>query len=51
MKLFHPAALDGGIKLLTCVTLEYIAEAVLDDAPDPHTVLGGPRVFQVWGRN
>lgn len=69
MKLVHPAALQGGIKLLTCVTLENIAEAVLQDgltteeelrrtieelyafARDPHTVLGGPRVFQAWGRN
>jgi len=68
MKLVHPAALEGGIKLLTCVTLENIAEAVLDDdlateeqlretieelyafARDPHTVLGGPRIFQAWGR-
>lgn len=69
MNLLHPAALSGGIKLLTCVTLENIAEAVLQDglasekelretieelhafARDPHTVLGGPRVFQAWGRN
>lgn len=69
MKLFQPVALLGGIKLLTCVTLERIAEAVLQDdlateeelrqtieelyafARDPHTVLGGPRVFQAWGRN
>lgn len=69
MKLVHPAALEGGIKLLACVTLESIAEAVLDDsltteeelretieelyafARDPHTVLGGPRVFQAWGRS
>jgi SAM-dependent methyltransferase len=69
MKLFHPAALRGGIKLLTCVTLENIAEAVLADglitpeelretiaelyafARDPHTILGGPRVFQAWGRS
>jgi len=68
MNLVHPAALEGGIKLLSCVTLEYIADAVLDDhlttetelratvealyafARDPHTVLGGPRVFQAWGR-
>jgi SAM-dependent methyltransferase len=68
MKLVHPAALQGGIKLLSCVTLESIAEAVLDDgliserelretvealyafARDPHTVIGGPRVFQAWGR-
>jgi ubiquinone/menaquinone biosynthesis C-methylase UbiE len=68
MKLFHPASLDGGIKQLTCITLKFIAEAVLKDglvtedelrqaidelnsfARDPHTVLGGPRVFQVWGR-
>jgi len=69
MKLVHPAALVGGIKLLTCITLESIAEAVLQDglttedelrttiaelyafARDPHTVLGGPRVFQAWGRS
>ena len=69
MKLFHPAALQGGIKLLACVTLENIADAVLADglttaeelratiaelyafARDPHTVLGGPRVFQAWGRS
>jgi SAM-dependent methyltransferase len=68
MRLVHPAALAGGIKLLTCVTLEDIAQAVLQDglttesrlretidelyafARDPWTVLGGPRVFQVWGR-
>ena len=68
MKLFHPVALHGGIKSLTCVTLEAIAETVLKDgltteeelrrtieelyvfARNPHTVLGGPRVFQVWGR-
>lgn len=31
MKLCHPAAMVGGIKLLTCVTLENIAEAVLQD--------------------
>ncbi len=69
MKLVHPVAMERGIKLLTCVTLESIVEAVLQDnlateeqfrevveelyafASDPHTVLGGPRVFQVWGRN
>ena len=68
MKLTHPTALEGGIKLLTCVTLEAIAAAVLQDglmtqaeldatikelyafARVPHTVLGGPRVFQVCGR-
>lgn len=68
MRLFHPAALVGGIKLLICVTLENIAEAVLNDglatvdelgatieelyafARNPQTVLGGPRVFQAWGR-
>jgi ubiquinone/menaquinone biosynthesis C-methylase UbiE len=68
VKLFHPVALHGGIKLLTCVTLEAIAETVLKDgltteeelrstieelyifARNPHTVLGGPSVFQVWGR-
>ncbi|MEY4630893.1 MAG: Demethylmenaquinone methyltransferase [Pseudomonadota bacterium] len=69
MKVIHPAALEGGIKLLTCVTLENITEAVLRDklsseenlrataeelhafCRDPKTVLGGPRIFQVWGRN
>jgi len=68
LKLVHPVALQGGIKLLTCVTLESIAEAVLADdlitedelrrttddlyafARDPSTVLGGPRIFQTWGR-
>lgn len=67
MRLVQPAALQGGIKLLICVTLENIAEAVLKDglateeelreiidelykfARDPHTLLGGPRVFQAWG--
>src|SRR5262245_16345866 len=69
INLAHPVALEGGIKLLACVTLESIADAVLGDglatgeelehtidelyafARDPHTVLGGPRVFQAWGRN
>ena len=69
MRLVQPAALQGGIKDLICVTLESISEAVLADgligaaelnetiaeldafARDPHTVLGGPRVFQAWGRN
>ncbi|HLY36807.1 MAG TPA: hypothetical protein VKU61_02140 [Candidatus Binatia bacterium] len=68
LKLAHPVALQGGIKLLTCVTLESIAEAALADdlttedelrrtiddlyafARDPSTVLGGPRIFQAWGR-
>ena len=68
MKLVQPAGLDGGVKLLCCVTLETIADAVLQDglvteqelrktidelyafARDPHTVIGGPRVFQAWGR-
>jgi len=69
LELFHPVALAGGIKELTCITLEYIADVVLGDgligedelqqtitelrsyADDPCTVLGGPRVFQAWGRN
>lgn len=69
MKLAHPVALQGGIKLLTCVTLENIADTILADglvtsedlretveelyafARDPHTLLGGPLVFQAWGRN
>jgi SAM-dependent methyltransferase len=67
MMVVQPVALEGGIKLLTCVTLEAIGQAILQDglitqrelqetinelhafARDPHTVLGGPRVFQVWG--
>jgi len=69
MQVIQPAALQGGIKLLICITLENIADAVLRDglatpeefsetletlytfARDPRTILGGPRVFQVWGRN
>jgi len=69
LSLFHPVALSGGIKDLSCITLEYIAETVLGDkridevelrqtiselrsySDDPCTVLGGPRVFQAWGRN
>ncbi|MGF1471659.1 MAG: methyltransferase domain-containing protein [Rubrobacteraceae bacterium] len=65
----HHVALEGGIKLLTCVTLEHIAGSVLESglateeelvrtieelyafARDPHTVLGGPRVVQAWGRS
>jgi ubiquinone/menaquinone biosynthesis C-methylase UbiE len=68
MSMFHPAALQSGIKLLICVTLEKVADAILEDglasaeelremieelyafARDPRTVLGGPRVFQTWGR-
>jgi SAM-dependent methyltransferase len=68
MRLVHPAAMEGGIKRLTCVTLESISDALLQDglatedelretreqleafARDPHTVLGGPHVFQTWGR-
>src|SRR5262245_32410988 len=68
MRVVQPAALEGGMKRLTCVTLESISDAVLADgltteedlretieelrefARDPHTVLGGPRVFQAWGR-
>lgn len=68
LKLFHPAALEGGIKQLICVTLEKIADAILQDglttpeelretitdlntfARNPQTVLGGPRIFQTWGR-
>jgi len=68
MRLVQPAALEGGIKRLTCVTLESISEAILGDglatedelretlgeldrfARDPHTVIGGPRIFQAWGR-
>lgn len=29
--MFHPVALSGGIKLLTCITLEAIADAILAD--------------------
>jgi hypothetical protein len=31
MKLFHPAALEGVIRLLICITLETIADAVIED--------------------
>lgn len=31
VSLAHPVAMDGGIKLLTCITLESIADAVLAD--------------------
>lgn len=69
LQLVQPVALEGGIKQLTCITLEYIAEAVVKDglateaelqetiaelnafADNPQTVLGGPRVFQAWGRS
>ena len=69
MQMFHPTALEGGIKHLICVTLETISARVIEDAlatpselqetideldafaRDPRTVLGGPRVFQVWGQN
>ena len=69
MRMFHPTALEGGIKHLICVTLERISARVIEDAlatpselqetidalvafaRDPRTVLGGPRVFQVWGQN
>ncbi len=69
LMMFHPVALVGGIKDLTCITLEYIADTIVGDkliaetelkqtiaelrsfSNDPHTVLGGPRVFQAWGRN
>lgn len=69
MRMFHPTALEGGIKHLICVTLETISGRVIEDAlatpselqetidaldafaRDPRTVMGGPRVFQVWGQN
>jgi len=69
MRMFHPTAMEGGVKQLICVTLESISAGVIEDAlvapselretidelnafaRDPRTVLGGPRVFQVWGQN
>ena len=69
MRMFHPTAMEGGIKHLICVTLESISTKVIEDAlaapselrqtidelnafaSDPRTVLGGPRVFQVWAQN
>lgn len=69
VNLVQTVAQEGGIKLLSCITLENIAETVVKDgliteeklretieelyafARDPATVLGGPRVFQVSGRN
>jgi SAM-dependent methyltransferase len=69
VQLYHPVALHGGIKQLTCTTLANIGAAVLHDnltteeeftatlseltafADDTSTLMGGPRTFQVWGRN
>ena len=69
MQIYHPVALRGGTKQLTCATLANIGAAVLQDnlateeeftatlneltafADDTSTVMGGPRTFQVWGRN
>ena len=69
VQLYHPVALHGGIKQLTCTTLANIGGAVLQDnltteeeftatlgeltafADDTSTLMGGPRTFQVWGRN
>lgn len=69
MRMFHPTAMEGGVKHLICVTLESISAKVIEDsliapsqlrktidelnafACDPRTVLGGPRVFQVWGQH
>jgi SAM-dependent methyltransferase len=68
VRVLQPAALAGGIKLLTCATLESIADSVIEEglctreelqktieelyefALDPTTLIGGPRVFQLWGR-
>jgi hypothetical protein len=68
MRVVQPAALEDGIKRLTCVTLESIRDALIADAlatedelreilreleafaRDPPTVIGGPRIFQAWGR-
>jgi SAM-dependent methyltransferase len=68
VSLFHPVALEGGIKQLTCMTLDFISEAILREnlaseaelaqimqeleaySRDPSTLIGGPRVFQVWSR-
>ena len=67
VRVSHPVAMVGGIKALSSVTFENIADALLADgsmtapeladtakalrilADDPHTLGGGPRVFQVWG--
>ncbi|MDE1463096.1 methyltransferase domain-containing protein [Spartinivicinus poritis] len=66
-KLVQPVDTEGGIKLLSYMTLESIAKPILDDklieaeelkkisnelysfVCDPTTMIGGPRVFQVWG--
>ena len=69
VQIYHPVALRGGIKQLTCTTMANIGAAVLQDnltteeeftatlneltafADDTSTLMGGPRTFQVWGRN
>ncbi len=69
VQVYHPVALRGGTKELTCTTMANIGAAVLQDnlateeeftailsdltafADDTSTVMGGPRTFQVWGRN
>lgn len=68
VRVLQPSALTGGIKLLTCATLEGIADSVIEEglctreemqqtieelyefALDPTTLIGGPRVFQLWAR-
>jgi len=41
--------------LADCLTTEEELRKTIEElyafARDPHTVLGGPRVFQAWGRN
>ena len=68
LNVVQPAATRGELKTLGPLTLENIADAVVQDglaareevvalaeelyafADDPRTVVGVPRVFQVWGR-
>ena len=67
VRLHQPIAMAGGIKSLTGMTFEFVADALRADGvpddelgeiarqltaflDDPHTVHGGPRVVQCWGR-
>jgi hypothetical protein len=68
LRMFHPVAMEVGVKRLICVTLERIGASVIEDglatrsgpeqilseleafARDRGSLMGSPRVFQVWGQ-
>jgi hypothetical protein len=68
LRLAHPAHLTGRAKSLHALTLQNIAESILDEGilehseidaihqglltltADTGTILGQPRVYQVWGQ-